>query len=60
MFNFTKILGFFWDVGYTVFDSLKDVAFAKILVFSNIFDFPEVNLAPKWNKIVNLGTSCFK
>ena len=38
----------------------KDVVFAKILVFSNIFGFPAVHQAPKWNKTVNFGCLPFK
>ena len=33
---------------------------AKILVFSNIFGFPAVHQAPKWNKTVNFGCFPFK
>ena len=34
-------------------DIPKDVVFAKILFFSNIFGSPAVNWAPKWNKTVS-------
>ena len=36
-----------------LFDIPKNVVFAETLVFSNIFGFPAVNWAPKWNKTVN-------
>ena len=56
LFNFTRILGFFWDFSRTwLFDIPKAVVFAEILVFSNIFGFPVVNCVPKWNKTVNFG-----
>ena len=42
----------FWDLGLTLFDVPKDVAFAEILVLRNIFGFSVVNWAPKWNKFV--------
>ena len=38
-----------------LFDIPKDVDFVKILVFRNIFGFPVVDCAPKWNKTVNFG-----
>ena len=60
LFNFTRILWFFWDVGLTLFDIPKDAVFAKILVFSNIYGFPAANCAPKWNKTVNFGCLPFK
>ena len=53
LLNFTRILWFFWGLGLTLFDITKDTAFAKILVFSNIFDFPVVNWTSKWTKTVN-------
>ena len=53
LLNFTRILWFFWGLGLTLFDITKDTAFAKILVFSNIFDFPLVNWTSKWTKTVN-------
>ena len=53
LFNFTRILSFFWDLGLALFDIPKDVVFAEILGFSNIFGFPVVNWATKWNKTVN-------
>ena len=55
LFNFTRILWFFWDLGLTLFDIPKDVVFAEILVFRNIFGFPAINWAQKWNKTVNFG-----
>ena len=57
LFNFTRILYFFWDLVLTLFDIPKDVVFSNILVFSNIFGFPAVHWAPKRNKTVNFG--CF-
>ena len=38
----------------------KDVAFAEILVFSNIFGFPAVNWAPKWTNTVNFQCVQYK
>ena len=49
-FSFTRTLLFFWDLGLTLFHIPKDVVFAEILVFCNIFGFPAVNWAPKWTK----------
>ena len=43
-----------------LFDIPKNVVFAEILVFSNIFGFPAVNWAPKWNKTVNFGCLPFE
>ena len=43
-----------------LFDITKDIAFAKILVFSNIFGFPVVNWTPKWTKTVNFGCVSFE
>ena len=57
LFNFTRILYFFWDLILTLLDIPKDVVFSNILVFSNIFGFPAVHWAPKRNKTVNFG--CF-
>ena len=37
LFNFTRMLWFFWDLGLTLFDNPKDLIFAEILVFSNFF-----------------------
>ena len=54
-FNLTIILSFFWELTLTLFDIPKEVGFAKVLVFSNIFGFPDVNWATKWNKTVNFG-----
>ena len=54
-FNLTRIPSFFWELTLTLFDIPKEVGFAKVLVFSNIFGFPDVNWAPKWNKTVNFG-----
>ena len=48
--NFTRILLFFWDLEFMLFDIAKDAVFAEILVFSNIFGFPVINWAPKWTK----------
>ena len=48
------------DPELTLFDIPKDVVFEKILAFSNIFGFPAVNWAPKWNKTVNFGCLPFK
>ena len=50
----------FWDLGLTLFDIPKDVVFAEILVFGNIFGFPGVNGAPKWTKSVNHGCVPFE
>ena len=60
LLNSTRILGFFWDMRYVTFYSPKDAVFAKIMVFSNVFGFPGVNLAQKWNKIVNFGYVLFQ
>ena len=38
----------------------KDVVFAEILIFSNIFGFPTVNLDPKCTKTVNFGHIPFR
>ena len=54
-FNLTRILSFFWELTLTLFDIPKEVGFAKVLVFSNIFGFPDVNWVPKWNKTFNFG-----
>ena len=43
-----------------LFDITKYAVFAKILVFSNIFGFPAVHKAPKWNKTVSFGFLPFK
>ena len=40
-----------WDLGLTLFEILKDVVFAEILVFSNIFGFPAVNWAQNETKL---------
>ena len=37
LFNFTRICWSFWDLGLTLFDIPKNVAFAEILFFSNIY-----------------------
>ena len=59
LLNFTRILRLFWNLGLT-FDVLKDVVFAEILVFSNIFAFPAVNWVRKWAKTVNFGCIPFE
>ena len=38
-------------------DSPENAAFREILVFVIIFDFPGVNWASKWTKIVNWGSN---
>ena len=48
------------DLGLTLFDILKDVVFAEMLFFSNVFGFPVVNWAPKWTKTVNFRCLPFK
>ena len=50
----------FWDLGLTLFDIPKDVVFAEILVFSNIFGFPAVKWAPKGTKTVNFVRVLFE
>ena len=47
LLNFTRILGFSWDLGLILFDIPKDVVFPEILVLSNIFGFLAVNWALK-------------
>ena len=51
---------FLWEEGLTLFDIPKDVVLVDILVFSNIFGWPEVNLAEKWNKSVYFRCLPFK
>ena len=58
--NFTRILLFFWDLEFMLFDIAKDAVFAEILVFSNIFGFPAVNWAPKWTETVNFSCIQFE
>ena len=41
-------------------DSAEDVVFGEILVFTNIFEFPRLNKAQKWTKIVNFGYVSFE
>ena len=60
LFNFTRTLWFFWNLGLTLFDIPKDLVFVNILVFSNIFGFPAVHWTPKWNKTVKLWCLPFK
>ena len=60
LFNFNRILWFFWDMGLMLFDITKDAIFAEILVFSNIFGFSALDWVPKWNKTVNFGCFPFK
>ena len=43
-----------------LFDIPKDVVFAEILIFSNIFGFPAVNWAPKWTEILYFGCVSFE
>ena len=52
---FIRILRFTWDLRLASSDDPKDVVSQKILVFGNIFIFPEVNWAQKLTKIVNFG-----
>ena len=47
-------------LGLMLFDIPKDVVFMKILVISNIFGFPVVHWAPRWNKTINFGGLPFK
>ena len=37
--NITRTLRFFWDLGLTLFDIPRDVAFAEFLYFCNILVF---------------------
>ena len=55
LLNFTRILWFSWDPGVMLFDIPKDVVFAEILGFSNIFVFQAVNWTPKCTKTVKFG-----
>ena len=43
-----------------LFDIPKDVVFAEISVFSNIFGFPVVNWALKWTKTLKFGYFSFE
>ena len=47
LLNFTRILWSSWDLGLMLFDIPKNVVFAEILVFSNVFGFRAVNWTPK-------------
>ena len=58
--NLTRILWFFWNLGFMLFDIPQDVVFAEILIFSSIFGFPVVNWAPKWTKTINIGRVPFE
>ena len=60
LLDFTRILWFFSSLRLKLFDIAKDTVFAKILVFSNIFDFPAVNWTPKWTKTVYFGCVLFE
>ena len=51
---FYKNTVIFQGLGLTLFDIPKDVVFAEILVFSNIFGFLAVNWVPEWAKTVNV------
>ena len=53
--KFPRILRFFWDLTLTLLIIPKDAVFAEMLVFSNIFGFPAVSLAPECTKTVNFS-----
>ena len=52
---FIRILRFIWNFGLVSSDNPKDAVSGKILVFGNIFIFPEVNWAQSWTKTVKFG-----
>ena len=58
--SFTRTMWFLWDLALMLFGIPKDVVFAEILVFSNIFGFPAVNWAPKWTKTVDFQCVLFE
>ena len=39
LFNFTRILWFFWDLGLTLFDIPKDVVFVEIWLLATFLVF---------------------
>ena len=46
--NFTRILGFIWDLLFMLFDKPENLISGEILVFTNILGFPGVyKLTPK-------------
>ena len=50
LLSFTRILSFFWELGVLAFDITKNIVFAEILVFSNIFVFSSGKLGPKMDQ----------